>query len=206
MKRSTAEKHCIHRQYRRGGQHDDTYGINAPNKQRQSRPGHSRRAQAMYGHNKIQRGHDRRKAVDEYRHCRGEYIPVCVQGGIRRIEGPPGIDPAHDQRVEQHQSRKIEDVPARQINSWKCQIVRPDRHRDKEIAERGRDRRDQKEPNHDDAVHREHAIVHRGLQQPSWRRQIQPHQCCGETPNKKEKSDRPEKQQRDALMIASQQP
>ena len=48
------------------------------------------------------------------------------------------------------------------------------RQRYNEIAERRRDRGDQEEPHHDDAVHREHAVVDVRLQQAFRRRQMHP--------------------------------
>ena len=159
------QQKTVHRQHRGRGQHDDADRVDAPDEQRQPHPGHAGRAQAMDRHDEIQRRHDRRKAVDEHGHRRGEDIAVGVQRRIRRVESPAGIDAAHDQGIKQHQPGKIEDVPAGEIEAREGEIVRADHQRDEEIAERRRDRRDQKEPHHDDAVHREHAVVDVGLQQ-----------------------------------------
>ena len=154
-----------HRQYRGRQQHDEADRVDPPDEQRQPHPGHAGRAQPVDRHDEIEPGHDRGKPVDEHRQGRGEDIAVGEQGRKRRVEGPAGVDAAHDQRIKQHQPGQVEYVPAAEIDPREGEIVRADHQRHEEIAERRRDRRDQEEPHHDDAVHREHAVVDVGLQQ-----------------------------------------
>ena len=157
-------------------------------------------------HDEIEPGHDRRKPVDEHRQCRGNDISVCKQRRVRGVKGPAGVDATHDQRVEKHETRQIEYIPAREIDPRKRQIVGANRQRHNEIAKRGRDRGDQEEPYHNDAVHREHAVVDVRLQQPLGGREMQANQCRGNAANEKEECDRGEEQQRDPLVVLGQQP
>ena len=160
----------------------------------------------MDGDHEVERGHDRREAVDEDGQRGSEDIAVGIAGGQRRIERPACIGSAHDQRVEDHQPRQVEDVPARQVDAREGEVPRADHHRYEEIAESGGNRRDQEEPDHDDPVHREHAVVDRGLQQPARRGEVQAHERRCEASDEKEEGDRGEEQQGDALVVLGQQP
>ena len=88
-----------------------------------------------------------------------DHVGIRVDGAEGRVEGPARIDAAAEQRVERDDAAEHEDVPTRQIELGKGQVLRADHHRDQEIAERVRDRGNQEEPDHDDAVHREQLVV-----------------------------------------------
>src|SRR6185312_10703696 len=65
----------------------------------------------------------------------------------------------------------------------------------------------QKEPHHHDAVHREHAVVDLRLQQRAVGvHEMQPDQSGGGPADEKEERDRGEEQDRDALVVAREEP
>jgi hypothetical protein len=84
--------------------------------------------------------------------------------------------------------------------------VRPDHQWHEKIAEGRRDRRNQEKPNHDDAMRGEHAVVERGRNQALRCHQVDADDRGGGAADEKEKRDRDEIEDRDALVISRQQP
>src|SRR6202140_1733212 len=99
------------------------------------------------------------------------------------------------------------DVPAQKINSRKSQVFGPNHHRNQKVTEHGRNRRDQKKENHDLAVHGEGLVVHIGRHQVTCgREQFQSDEQGEEAADEKEKRDREQVEQRNALVVSGEQP
>ena len=99
------------------------------------------------------------------------------------------------------------DVPARRFSFGKREVLRADHDRHEEVAEHGRDGRDQEEEHHHHAVHREQLVV--GLvrhEVAGRRRQLEADQHRERAAEEEEERDAGQVEQRDALVVARQQP
>ncbi len=137
----------------------------------------------------------------------GDRVRVAEQRAERRVKRPTRIHTADD-NGDQHENRAERiDPPAQNVDPWKRQVARADHHRDQEVAQHRRDGRDQKKPDHDDAMHRKHLVVSLWLKQVALRRnQFQPDQR-GEYPAHEEhERDGDEIQYGDALVVGGEQP
>ena len=187
--------------------HDQAGGVVRPDEQRQPEPGHPRGAHAMDGDDEVQAGQDRREAGDEDAQRGGHHVAVRGRGAVRGIERPAGVDAAGERRGQGEDPAQHVDVPAEQVDARERQVLRADHDRDEEVAEHGRDRRDQEEEHHHDAMHREHLVVGLRRQQIAGRRQqLEPDQHGEEAAQHEEHGDRDQVQERDALVILRQQP
>ena len=111
-----------------------------------------------------------------------------VEGRIGLVEGPAGVDAAEQQRGQRDQPAGDVEIPAEQIEPRERQVARADHHRKDEIAHRRRDRRDEEEPHHDDAVHGEQAVVEIRASEVALRRdQLEADQGRRDPPMKKKK-------------------
>ena len=178
-----------------------------PDKQRQPVPGHARRAHRVNRDDEIQAREDRGKPVDENSHAGGNYVRVRKRRAVGNIEGPAGIDAACEQRIDRDDPAEHVDVPAQQVDPRKGQVLRADHHRHQKVSQRGGDRRDQEEKDHDDPVLGEHLVVGARLHEIALRsEQFDANGHRIEAADEKEEADRAEIKQRDALMVFSQQP
>ena len=84
---------------------------------------------------------------------------------VRGVEGPTGINTPAENCIEFEEAPQDEKVPAQEVQSRKGEVASPNHQRDKEIPEYCRNGRNQKEPNHDDAVHRKEFVVGFGCEQ-----------------------------------------
>ena len=128
-------------------------------------------------------------------------------GAERRVEGPAGVDAAGDERVQREQPAEDVDVPAGEVQLRKGQILGADHDRHEEVAEHRRDDGNQEEEHHHHAVHGEELVV--GLVRDEIagrRRQVEPDQHGERAADEEEQRDGRQVQQRDALVIARQQP
>ena len=134
-------------------------------------------------------------------------MAVGIHGRKRRVERPAGIDAADEYRVERHQPAEHEQIPARQVESRECQVARADHQRHDEIAERRRDRWDEEEPHHDDAMHGEQAVVGVGRHQMALRLdEFETDECrCGSADKEKQR-DADEIKNGDALVVGREKP
>ena len=196
-----------HRQHRRAQHHDQAGGIHGPDEQRKPEPGETRGAHAVNGHDEIQPGHDGRKTDDENANAGGDDVGVGVGRAERRVEGPAGIESAHQHGVHRKQAADHEDVPAAQIDFGKRQILGAQHDRHQKISQRGGDGRDQEQEHHDDAVQREQLVISvRGNQVALGSEQLQANQGGERSAEKEEKRDGHQIHQRDAFMILRKQP
>ena len=132
---------------------------------------------------------------------------ICELAAIRRVEGPAGIDASAENCIEFEKPAQHQKVPTQQIQSRKGQVSSPNHHRYKKISEHGRDGGDEKEPDHDDAVHRKKLVVRFGCEQVGLRRhQFQTDQGCKRATDKEEERHSKQEQQRDALVITREEP
>ena len=98
-------------------------------------------------------------------------------------------------------------VPAQQIDAREGQVFGAHHQGNQEVSEHRRDRRDQEEEHHDQAVHGEQLVVGIGLHQVARRsEQFQPDQQGEESADKEKDSDRHQVQQGDPLVVHGQQP
>ena len=89
----------------------------------------------------------------------------------------------------------------------KGQVARADHHGQEEVAQRGRDRRDQEEEDHHHAVHGEQLVVGVRRDQVALRRQqLQADQRGEDAAQEEEQRDGDQVQQRDALVVLGEQP
>ena len=147
------------------------------------------------------------KPGDEDAERRRDHVRVGRHRAERRVERPAGIDAARDERIQREQPADDVDVPAQQIQLRKREILRADHHRDEEVAQHRRNRRDQEEEHHDDAVHREELVVGLvGHQIAGRRRELEADQHGERAAEEEEERDGGQIEQRDALVIARQQP
>jgi hypothetical protein len=164
-------------------------------------------AQLVRGHDEVDRGEDGREADHEHADDHGEHVSVRELRAEGRVERPAGVDAAGDQRIEGERAAEGEHVPAGEVQSGKGEIPRAEHQRDREIAERGRDRGDQEEPHHDHAIQRER-LVAAVMGQEIARRgdQLEAHQPRRHAADEEEQGDGHEIQERDPLVIGGQQP
>ena len=178
-----------------------------PHEQRQPEPCESRRAHRVDRDDEVQAGQDRREPRDEDAERRRHDVRVRRGRAVRRVERPTGVDAAAERGVQREEAPQDVDVPTEQIDSREREVLRADHDRDQEIAEHGRDRRDQKEEDHHHAVHGEHLVVGFRRQQVARRReQLETDDRGEDTADGEERCDRDQVQQRDALVVLRQQP
>ena len=147
------------REHRRAEHEDHARGVHRPEEQRHAEPRHAGRAHPVDRDDEVETGQDRRKAGDEDAERRRDDIGRRRHGAERRVERPPGVHTAGDQRVEREEPAEDVDVPAREVQLREREILRADHDRHEEIAERRRNRRNQKEEHHHHAVHGEELVV-----------------------------------------------
>jgi len=110
-------------------------------------------------HQKVKTCENRRESGDEYPNGRQEDIAVCISAAVWRIKSPAGINAAKNDRRKGERSTNYIDIPTQKIDSRESQIPCTDHQRNKEIAKHSRNGWNQKEEDHDDAVHGEHFVV-----------------------------------------------
>ncbi len=192
---------------RRPQDHDETRRVVRPHEQRQPEPRHSGSAHAVDRDDEVQAGQDRGEPGDEDAQRRRHHVRVRGCCAVRGIERPTRVDAAAERGVQRERSAEDVDIPAEQVDARKREILRPDHDRDQEVAEHGRDRRDQKEEDHHHAVHGEHLVVGLRRQQIARRRQqLEPDEHREEAAQREERRDGDQVQQRDALVVLRQQP
>ena len=132
---------------------------------------------------------------------------IRVSRAVRSVKGPSGIHAAVDQRPERERAARNEKIPAQQIQFRKGHVSRADHHRQHKISEYGRNRRDQKEPNHQHAVNGEEFVVSLGGDEVALRReQFQAHHRRRHARDDEENENHEEIKQADAFVIGRQQP
>src|SRR5690349_9156452 len=87
-----SDEHEGNREYRRAQHKDNCSGINRPDEQRQSAPGHTRRPEFVYGYDEVHSGEDRRKSSNENPDQRRHNLSLRKLAAVGGIEGPSGID------------------------------------------------------------------------------------------------------------------
>ncbi len=178
-----------------------------PYEERQTQPGQPRSAHPVHGNNEVQAGQDRREADDKYAQAGGDHVGIRVRGGVRSVEGPACIHAAGEDGVADKGGPGHVDVPAQQIQPGEGQILGADHHRDKEVAEDRRNRRDQKQKDHHDAVHGKQLVIGIVQHQVAWRsQQLQADQHGEEAAKEEEQRDRDQIQDCNALVVGGQQP
>src|SRR5438067_2156974 len=101
-------------------------GIMRPDKQRQTKPGHTGRPHAVHSDNEIQSRKNGRKAGHKDAESSRDY--VCIREGRAegRIKSPARVDSAGQHRVDCEAAADKEQIPAKQVDSWKGQVFRAD--------------------------------------------------------------------------------
>ena len=112
FERDKSERDC---QHRRGQDEDDTGAVHRPDEQRQTKPGHSRTAHFVDGHDEIEAGEDRTEPGDEDAADREDDVGIAERAAIWGIEGPTRIDAAEDQRHQGARSTDDEKIPTGKI-------------------------------------------------------------------------------------------
>jgi hypothetical protein len=165
------------------------------------------RAHRVDGNDEIQAGENRRKTGDEHAGGGRKHLRGGKRRRIRRIEGPAGVHAAGQQRINGEKGAAHEQIPACQVQARECQVARPDHHGNEKVAERRRDRGNQKEPHHDHAVHGEELVVGLDADQLAVRgQQVETDHGGGRTADAEEQCDRDRVQNADALVVEGRQP
>ena len=195
------------RDHRRAQDHDQAGRVQRPHEERQPEPGQPRRPHPVHGDDEVQSGQDRREPGDEDAERGGDDVAVRRRRAVWRVERPARVDSAAERRNQREEPAEHIDVPAQEVDPREGEVLRPDHDRDEEIAEHGRDRRDQEEEHHHDAVHGEELVVRVGRHQVARRRQqLEPDDEREHAAEEEEGGDRREVQQRDPFMVLRQQP
>src|SRR5580658_2977297 len=134
---------------------DDARGVMGPDKERETEPGHPGSAHGVDGNDEIQAGEDGRKTVDEDPNHGGSDRGIGVHAAEWRVKGPPGVQTAGGEGIEDETAPGNIDIPAQKVELRKGHVLRSNHQRDQEIAEDRRDRGNQKEEDHSHAVHGE---------------------------------------------------
>ena len=139
---------------------------------------------------------------------RGQHdVRVGCRRGIRRVERPARVHAAQHQRGDAEEAAGHVEVPARQVDAREREVLGADHQRHQEIAEDGRDRRDQEEEHHHHAVRGEDLVVGLGREQVAARRgELQADQHREDAADQEEGRHRVEVQQRDALVVLGEEP
>ncbi len=193
--------------HRRRQHHDEAGGIKRPTEERKAKPGQPGRPHFVSGDDKVETGQDGREAGDENSRRHRDDMRVCVGRAVGRVEGPSGIDPAMNERPKSKRSAENKEIPAHEIESGKSDIARPQHHGQDKITQHRRNRRDEKKPDHEDAMDGEELVVSLGGDEVTLRRQeFDPHHGCGHARDEEKDDDRPKVKNPDAFMIGRQQP
>ncbi len=195
------------REHWRSEHEDDARGVDGPDEERQPEPCQPRRAHLVDGDDEIEPGRDRAKARDEDSRRHRNDVAIRIGRTVGRVERPAGIDPAGDDREERERATRHEQIPTREIQSRECHVARADHEGHEKIPQHRRDRGDEKEPDHYDAVDREEFVVGRRCDEVGLRgQQFEPHQSRRSAADEKEQRDRHHIEQADALVVGGEQP
>src|SRR5262249_37249491 len=107
----------------------------------------------------VEAGEDGGKPCDEYTEGGGYDVGVRVDAAVGRVESPPRIDAARDNRREGKQASGDEDIPAQKVDLGKGKVAGCDHHRHQKVSKHGRYGGQQEKENHDHAVHGEELVV-----------------------------------------------
>ena len=195
------------RQNRRAQHLDQRGGVIRPDEQRHARPGHSGGAHPVYGDDEVEAGENRREAGDEDAERGGDHPAIGIGGAVGSVEGPASVDAARQHGEQGEQSTDHQQIPAQQVDARKRQIARADHHRQKEIAERRGNRRNQEEEHHGHTVHGEQLVI-RVRRHEVTRRREQFHADHGgeSAAQEKEQGNGGQVEQADALVVFGEQP
>src|ERR1700731_1349133 len=132
---------------------------------------------------------------------------VAVGGAERRVEGPTGIDAAGQHAVQHHDAADDVEIPAQQVDARESQVFGADHHGYEEVAQHGGNGRDEKEENHDHAMHGQEFVVGVGLYQVAGGgEQFEPDEQSEEAADEKKERDGDEVEKRNALVVGGEQP
>ena len=186
---------------------DNAGGVVRPDEERQARPGHAGSAHAMNRYDEIQSGEDGGESGDEDGESGLDDLGVGEGGAEGRVEGPSGIDAASQHAVHHHGPADDVEIPTQQVDAGEGKIFRADHHRHEEVAEHRGDGRDEKEEDHHHAVHGEQFVVGVGLDEVSGGcEEFEADEEREESTDKKEESNRDQVEERDALVVSSEEP
>ncbi len=192
---------------RRAENHDQARRVVRPHEQRQPEPGQPRRPHLVDGDDEVQAGEDRREADDEHADRRQRDSGIRVRAAVGRVERPARVHAAGEDRGQREQATERVDVPAREVQAREGEVLRADHERQQEVAEHRRDRRDQEEEDHHDAVHGEHAVVGLGAHQIARRsHQLGTNRRREQSAESEEGTDGDEIQDGNPLVIDREQP
>jgi hypothetical protein len=191
----------------RAEHHDQAGGVMRPDEERQPEPVQARRPHPVNGDDEVETGQDRGEAGDEDAERRRDHAGRGGSGTERRVEGPAGIETAGGHGVGRERRADDEDVPAREVELREREILRSDHERNEEVAEHGRDGGDEEEEHHHHPVHREQLVVGVRCDELAWRRrELETNHHREGAADEEEQRDSRQVEQRDALVIASEEP
>ncbi len=194
----------------RSGQHlDDGCCIDGPQEQWHTEPRHSRRAKPVDRHHEVHAREDRCETENEHGCERWNHATHGRVGirAVRGIEGPAGIQSAGEQG--QHEENRSDDpqVVREQIQPWEGHILGTQHDRQDEVAQRGRDTRNDDQEDHDRPVQGEGLVVLVLLHDGAFRRQqLRSNQKGEHTAHEERAENRDQIHQPDSFVIERQQP
>ncbi len=186
---------------------DDRGGVVGPHEQRHPEPRHPRGPHLVDGDDEVEPGEDRGEPGHEDADRGDLHVALREHGRVGRVEGPAGLEPAREERVERDAAPEHVEVPAQQVELREGEVLRPDHEGDEEVPEHGRDRRDQEEEHHDHAVGGEGLVVGvRGHVGAVRDEEVPADEARVEPAQDEHRGDREEVQDPDPLVVLRQQP
>jgi hypothetical protein len=118
-------------------------------------PSKARRAHAMNRDDEIEARKDGREAGDKDGEPGFNDIGITADRAVRSVEGPTGVDTAGEHAVQEERASDDVEIPTQKVDAREGEIFGADHQRHKKIAEYGGHDGDQKEKDHDHAMHGE---------------------------------------------------
>src|SRR6185437_910213 len=136
-----------------------------------------------------------------------EDIAVGEHRAERRIKRPTRIDPSGQQRRDGEQTSPNVQIPTGEVQAGEGDVARPDHERQQKIAQRGRDGRNQEEPDHHHTVKGERLVVGlRAHDRPLGLHEIEADERGRHASQEEEESDTERIEDRNPLVVARGEP
>ncbi len=196
----------------RDGQHrgrQDLYdggGVEGPEEQRHAVPGETRRPHLVHGNDEVHARENGRETEDEGADERRDDTGIR-RDGVGDVEGPARVQTARDDGVEEdHRACDVE-VERGQIQAREGDVLGADHQGQEEVAQHGRDRRDDHQEDHDRPVEGEELVVGIAIDQVGLgREELDAHGQRDEPSDQEEDDDGREVEQTDPLVIEGEEP
>ena len=195
-------------QDRRGQDLHPGGGVERPDEERQTPPGHPGGPQAVDGGDEVDPGQDRREADDEDAEDRQGDVGAGA-GAEGDVEGPAGIGraAAGEERGEDDGGADHVEPPGEQVQAREGDVAGADLDRHDQVAEGTLETGDDEEEDHHHAMHGEERVVGlRAHDGPPRRHQLDAQQQTQQHPDQEEAEGGIEVEQADPLVVGGEYP